>query len=142
MRSLKRAFAVLCMNLLLYRNTGRRKYKQFCFQSHCILVHRCYGSMHAVTTSFPSLSESLFPVIPVMAYMEMFGNCTHVNDQDFMRHSVHMVQGQWVQPVSPGMPTTQSCTFSHSSQSSHFTVHSHNSQTLGVLSSSSRESCR
>ncbi|XP_031332438.1 guanine nucleotide-releasing factor 2 isoform X3 [Photinus pyralis] len=61
----------------------------------------------------------------IMAYMEMFGNCSHANDQEFMRHSIHMVQGQWVQPQSPGMPTTQSCTFSHSSQtSSRFTTHS------------------
>lgn len=73
--------------------------------------------------------------ISVMAYMEMFGNCSHANDQEFMRHSIHMVQGQWVQPSSPGMPTTQSCTFSHSSQtSSRFTAHSQ-MQTLTLQSS-------
>ncbi|KAK4883634.1 hypothetical protein RN001_006953 [Aquatica leii] len=60
----------------------------------------------------------------IMAYMEMFGNCSHANDQEFLRHSIHMVQDQWVQPSSPGMPTTQSCTFSHTSQtSSRFTTH-------------------
>lgn len=51
-----------------------------------------------------------------MAYMEMFGNCSHTNDQEFMRHSVHMVQ--YTQPVNSGLPTTQSCTFSHSHSTS------------------------
>ncbi|CAG9861022.1 unnamed protein product [Phyllotreta striolata] len=65
----------------------------------------------------------------VMAYMEMFGNCSHTNDQEFMRHSVHMVQ--YSQPVnSGGLPTTQSCTFSHSSATSR-TSHSH-VQTLSL----------
>lgn len=55
-----------------------------------------------------------------MAYMEMFGNCSHGNDNDFTRHSVHMVQTHWAQPPSssPGLPTTQSCSFSHTSHSS------------------------
>lgn len=56
-----------------------------------------------------------------MAYMEMFGNCSHSNDNDFTRHSVHMVQAShWSQPPSstPGLPTTQSCSFSHTSHSS------------------------
>ncbi|XP_068910533.1 guanine nucleotide-releasing factor 2 isoform X6 [Tenebrio molitor] len=59
----------------------------------------------------------------VMAYMEMFGNCSHANEQEFMRHSVHMVQTHWGQPSTPGLPTTQSCSFSHSSHSSSRSSH-------------------
>ncbi|XP_023311133.1 guanine nucleotide-releasing factor 2 isoform X5 [Anoplophora glabripennis] len=66
----------------------------------------------------------------VMAYMEMFGNCSHTNDQEFMRHSVHMVQSQWAQPLASGLPTTQSCSFSHSSHSSR-SSHTH-IQTLAL----------
>lgn len=51
--------------------------------------------------------------------MEMFGNCSHSNDQEFMRHSVHMVQAQWAQSSSTsGLPTTQSCSFSHMTHTS------------------------
>ncbi|KRT81491.1 hypothetical protein AMK59_6176 [Oryctes borbonicus] len=58
-----------------------------------------------------------------MAYMEMFGNCSHSNDSEFMRHSVH-IQGLWSQSPKPGLPTTQSCSFSHtSSQSSSRSSH-------------------
>ncbi|KAJ8984636.1 hypothetical protein NQ317_009864 [Molorchus minor] len=68
----------------------------------------------------------------VMAYMEMFGNCSHTNDQEFMRHSVHMVQSQWAQPLASGLPTTQSCSFSHtSSHSSSRSSHTH-IQTLSL----------
>ncbi|KAK9701806.1 RasGEF domain [Popillia japonica] len=59
----------------------------------------------------------------IMAYMEMFGNCSHSNDSEFMRHSVH-IQGHWSQSPKPGLPTTQSCSFSHtSSQSSSRSSH-------------------
>ncbi|XP_050293890.1 guanine nucleotide-releasing factor 2 isoform X2 [Anthonomus grandis grandis] len=44
----------------------------------------------------------------IMAYMEMFGNCSHSNDPEFMRHSVHMVQSQWGTPSMIGMSSTQS----------------------------------
>lgn len=58
----------------------------------------------------------LFMVI-VMAYMEMFGNCSHSNDNEFMRHSMHMVQAQWQnqhqQSLDSGLSTTQSCSFVH-----------------------------
>ncbi|XP_060526195.1 guanine nucleotide-releasing factor 2 isoform X2 [Cylas formicarius] len=58
----------------------------------------------------------------VMAYMEMFGNCSHTNDQEFMRHSVHMVQSQW-QPSIPGLTSTQSCSFSHTMHSTSRSTH-------------------
>lgn len=49
----------------------------------------------------------------VMAYMEMFGNCSHSNETEYMRHSVHMVPAHWAQsPPQPTLPTTQSCSFS------------------------------
>ncbi|CAH1132187.1 unnamed protein product [Ceutorhynchus assimilis] len=51
----------------------------------------------------------------IMAYMEMFGNCSHTNDSEFMRHSVHMVQSQWGNPSMTSLATAQSCSFSHSS---------------------------
>uniref|UniRef100_A0AAR5QHA7 CRK SH3-binding GNRP n=1 Tax=Dendroctonus ponderosae TaxID=77166 RepID=A0AAR5QHA7_DENPD len=49
----------------------------------------------------------------VMAYMEMFGNCSHTNDAEFMRHSVHMVQSQWGTPSITSLSSAQSCSFSH-----------------------------
>ncbi|XP_066141554.1 guanine nucleotide-releasing factor 2 isoform X3 [Euwallacea fornicatus] len=57
----------------------------------------------------------IFLKVVVMAYMEMFGNCSHTNDSEFMRHSVHMVQSQWGTPSMGTLSTTQSCSFSHSS---------------------------
>lgn len=63
--------------------------------------------------------------------MEMFGNCSHTNDQEFMRHSVHMVQSQYTQPITPGLPTTQSCSFSHTSHTSSRSSHTH-VQTLSL----------
>lgn len=58
----------------------------------------------------------------VMAYMEMFGNCSHANDnEEFLRHSVHMVSSHWPS-ASPGLPTTQSCSFSHTSHSSRSSI--------------------
>ncbi|CAH0553656.1 unnamed protein product [Brassicogethes aeneus] len=73
----------------------------------------------------------------VMAYMEMFGNCSHTNDQEFMRHSIH--QSQYVQPpmIMANLPTTQSCLFSHTShisttRSSHTQI-----QTLNIPTHSS-----
>lgn len=52
-----------------------------------------------------------------MAYMEMFGNCSHTNDQEFLRHSVHMVQSQWG-GTQHSLASMQSRSFSHSSYSS------------------------
>ncbi|ENN82026.1 hypothetical protein YQE_01601, partial [Dendroctonus ponderosae] len=49
----------------------------------------------------------------IMAYMEMFGNCSHTNDAEFMRHSVHMVQSQWGTPSITSLSSAQSCSFSH-----------------------------
>ncbi|XP_065169661.1 guanine nucleotide-releasing factor 2 isoform X3 [Atheta coriaria] len=59
----------------------------------------------------------------VMAYMEMFGNCSHNNDQEFMRHSMHVA---WPpSPTPPGLPTTQSCSFAHTtSRTAHSQMHS------------------
>jgi len=68
---------------------------------------RCVGCSQ-LTVSF-----TIFFI--VMAYMEMFGNCSHTNDSDFMRHSVHMVQSQWGNPSMTTLATAQSCSFSHAS---------------------------
>lgn len=68
-----------------------------------------------------------------MAYMEMFGNCSHVNDQEFMRHSVHVQSSShWVQTTanSNTLPTTQSCSFTSQLQ-----------QQQQTSSSSSSSSC-
>ncbi|XP_049821190.1 guanine nucleotide-releasing factor 2 isoform X3 [Aethina tumida] len=77
----------------------------------------------------------------VMAYMEMFGNCSHTNDQEFMRHSIHVHQSQYAPSHLSqsslgsvgGLPTTQSCSFSHTSSSSRTTsqtqIHSLNLHT-------------
>ncbi|XP_063235683.1 guanine nucleotide-releasing factor 2 isoform X3 [Bacillus rossius redtenbacheri] len=58
----------------------------------------------------------------IMAYMEMFGNCSHANTNEFLRHSVHtynLLQAEW-QQREISLTSTQSCSFSvvssHSSQ--------------------------
>ncbi|KAK7793296.1 hypothetical protein R5R35_007622 [Gryllus longicercus] len=58
----------------------------------------------------------------IMAYMEMFGNCSHANTNEFLRHSVHtynLLQAEW-QQQEMSLTSTQSCSFSvmssHSSQ--------------------------
>ncbi|XP_071051039.1 guanine nucleotide-releasing factor 2 isoform X3 [Onthophagus taurus] len=66
----------------------------------------------------------------VMAYMEMFGNCSHSGDTEFIteRHSM-VIQGQRAShPPQLGLPTTQSCSFSHTSSCSR----SMHSQTLTI----------
>lgn len=53
----------------------------------------------------------------VMAYMEMFGNCSQPNTSDYMRHSVHtynLLQAEWQQQEMT-LTTTQSCSFTHHS---------------------------
>ncbi|XP_074039176.1 C3G guanyl-nucleotide exchange factor isoform X3 [Leptinotarsa decemlineata] len=110
--------------------------------------HQSLSSSTSITSSSNWEQDNKPPPLPpkkkhmfqsvaysVMAYMEMFGNCSHTNDQEFMRHSVHMVQSQYVQPFDSGLPTTQSCSFSHSSHSSSRTSHTH-VQTLSVPSRS------
>ncbi|KAJ8920408.1 hypothetical protein NQ315_005274, partial [Exocentrus adspersus] len=99
--------------------------------------HQSLSSSTSITSSLEKDSSKPPPLPPkkkhmfqsvaysVMAYMEMFGNCSHTNDQEFMRHSVHMVQSQWAQPLASGLPTTQSCSFSHSSHSSSRSSHTH-----------------
>ncbi|XP_017776217.1 PREDICTED: guanine nucleotide-releasing factor 2 isoform X2 [Nicrophorus vespilloides] len=97
-------------------------------------MHQSHQSLSSSTSIASSISQdnSKPPPLPpkkkhmfqsvaysVMAYMEMFGNCSHSNDQEFMRHSVHMVHdsaASWA--PSAGLPTTQSCSFSHTSSSS------------------------
>ncbi|KAL1505295.1 hypothetical protein ABEB36_004890 [Hypothenemus hampei] len=67
--------------------------------------------------------------ILVMAYMEMFGNCSHTNDSEFLRHSVHMVQStsQWNASPSSGsiLSKAQSHSFSHSMTHSSRTGQAH-----------------
>ncbi|PNF16330.1 hypothetical protein B7P43_G10833 [Cryptotermes secundus] len=63
----------------------------------------------------------------VMAYMEMFGNCSRPNTNEFLRHSVHtynLLQAEW-QQQEMSLTSTHSCSFS--------VVSSHSS---GVLSGS------
>ncbi|XP_076257594.1 C3G guanyl-nucleotide exchange factor isoform X3 [Rhynchophorus ferrugineus] len=76
------------------------------------------------------IDNSIPPPLPpkkkhIMAYMEMFGNCSHANEQEFMRQSLHMAQAHW---TNSGLTTTQSCSFSHTS--SHSSSRSSHSQTL------------
>ncbi|PSN45161.1 hypothetical protein C0J52_03933 [Blattella germanica] len=50
----------------------------------------------------------------VMAYMEMFGNCSHPGTNEFLRHSVHtynLLQAEW-QQQEMSLTSTQSCSFS------------------------------
>lgn len=54
-----------------------------------------------------------------MAYMEMFGNCSHTNDQEYLRHTVHMVQSQWGTHHNLASMQSRSC-----SQSSYSSTHS------------------
>ncbi|KAG5886363.1 Guanine nucleotide-releasing factor 2, partial [Gonioctena quinquepunctata] len=97
--------------------------------------HQSLSSSTSITSNWEQDSSKPPPLPPkkkhIMAYMEMFGNCSHTNDQEFLRHSVHMVQSQYVQPLASGLPTTQSCSFSHSSHSSSRLSHSH-IQTLSL----------
>lgn len=54
----------------------------------------------------------LFHLI-VMAYMEMFGNCSHGNTTEFLRHSVHtysLLQAEW-QKHEMMLSSAQSCSF-------------------------------
>lgn len=55
-----------------------------CFSSTCLSIHSSLINCN----NFKCL---YFHFSPVMAYMEMFGNCSHStqNTADFMRHSVH-----------------------------------------------------
>ncbi|RZB41593.1 guanine nucleotide-releasing factor 2, partial [Asbolus verrucosus] len=89
--------------------------------------HQSLSSSTSVSSTIGQDSNKPPPLPPkkkhIMAYMEMFGNCSHANEQEFMRHSVHMVQTQWGQPSTPGLPTTQSCSFSHTSHSSSRSSH-------------------
>ncbi|XP_056640209.1 guanine nucleotide-releasing factor 2 isoform X1 [Diorhabda sublineata] len=95
--------------------------------------HQSHQSLSSCTSNWeqdvkppplPPKKKHMFQSVAysVMAYMEMFGNCSHTNDQEFMRHSVHMVQ--YTQPTAGGLPTTQSCTFTQSHSASR-TSHSH-----------------
>jgi Rap guanine nucleotide exchange factor 1 len=89
--------------------------------------HQSLSSSTSMSSTIAQDSNKPPPLPPkkkhIMAYMEMFGNCSHANEQEFMRHSVHMVQTHWGQPSTPGLPTTQSCSFSHSSHSSSRSSH-------------------
>lgn len=56
----------------------------------------------------------------VMAYMEMFGNCSHGNTTEFLRHSVHtysLLQAEWQQSQTT-LSSTHSCSFNAFSHSS------------------------
>ncbi|KAK9887618.1 hypothetical protein WA026_023577 [Henosepilachna vigintioctopunctata] len=94
-------------------------------------MHQSHQSLSSIVTNTED-DGSKPPPLPmkkkhIMAYMEMFGNCqSNENDQEMMRHSVHMAQAQqWIQQASPGLPTTQSCSFSQiSSRSLHSQSHS------------------
>ncbi|XP_068082777.1 guanine nucleotide-releasing factor 2 [Anabrus simplex] len=83
-------------------------------------------SLHQSESSSRS-PENKPPPLPlkkkhIMAYMEMFGNCSHANTNEFLRHSVHtynLLQAEW-QQQEMSLTSTQSCSFSvvssHSSQ--------------------------
>ncbi|XP_063912311.1 guanine nucleotide-releasing factor 2 isoform X2 [Zophobas morio] len=93
--------------------------------------HQSHQSLSSSTSvsSTTALDSNKPPPLPpkkkhIMAYMEMFGNCSHANEQEFMRHSVHMVQTHWGQSSTSGLPTTQSCSFNHTSHSSSRSSHS------------------
>ncbi|XP_045467095.1 guanine nucleotide-releasing factor 2 isoform X2 [Harmonia axyridis] len=104
-------------------------------------MHQSHQSLSSVISSTEE-DGSKPPPLPIkkrhiMAYMEMFGNCqSNDNDQDFMRHSVHMTHAQhWVQQSStPGLPTTQSCSFSQISNCSSLSQ----SHTLSIPSTESQ----
>lgn len=59
----------------------------------------------AIALSGPSPEAGKPPPLPlkkkhIMAYMEMFGNCSHTNNNDFLRHSMHtynVLQTEWQQ---------------------------------------------
>lgn len=103
---------------------------------------------HQSSSSSTSISSSTVvdgtipPPLPpkkkhIMAYMEMFGNCSHVNDQEFMRHSIHNVQSNWMQPnkITSGsatLPTAQSCSFSHHYQQQQQQQHHHQSTSSAI----------
>ncbi|KAK9498271.1 hypothetical protein O3M35_002943 [Rhynocoris fuscipes] len=85
------------------------------------------ASQPSNTNSSPTDSKP--PPLPlkkkhIMAYMEMFGNCSQPSASELLRHSVHaytVMQTEW-QQHQVSMTTTQSCSFTHSvstSQSNH-----------------------
>ncbi|XP_030752643.1 guanine nucleotide-releasing factor 2 isoform X3 [Sitophilus oryzae] len=104
-------------------------------QKHQMHQHSQFSSMVSNNTSTNvDLSDEVDgkpPPLPpkkkhIMAYMEMFGNCSHSNDQEYMRQSMHLAQSHW--SGSSGLSSTQSCSFSHSS--THSSSRSSQSQTL------------
>ncbi|XP_073979837.1 C3G guanyl-nucleotide exchange factor isoform X3 [Rhodnius prolixus] len=83
-------------------------------------------------TSNSSPTDSKPPPLPlkkkhIMAYMEMFGNCSQPSASELLRHSVHtysLLEAEW-QQHQVSLTTTQSCSFTHSfstSQSNHDTL--------------------
>ncbi|XP_014251044.1 rap guanine nucleotide exchange factor 1 isoform X3 [Cimex lectularius] len=82
------------------------------------------------TSTSPTLEKP--PPLPpkkkhIMAYMEMFGNCSQPSASDLLRHSVHTYSLlQWQQQHQASITSTQSCSFtSHtftSSNSNHETL--------------------
>ncbi|KAL0275534.1 UNVERIFIED_CONTAM: hypothetical protein PYX00_003356 [Menopon gallinae] len=60
---------------------------------------------------------------PIMAYMEIFGNASHSNSNEFLRHSVHasnMLHSEW-HPQQKIITSTQSCSFNITTESNQST---------------------
>jgi hypothetical protein len=71
----------------------------------------------------------------VMAYMEMFGNCSHQNNNEFLRHSVHtynLLQAEW-QQQEMSLTSTQSCSFSMVSSQSNQVFPAHGNIALNNI---------
>ncbi|XP_049804676.1 guanine nucleotide-releasing factor 2 isoform X4 [Schistocerca nitens] len=94
--------------------------------------------VHAAQQSSCCSPDGKPPPLPlkkrhIMAYMEMFGNCTHGSTSEFMRHSVHtynLLQAEW-QQQELSLSSTQSCSFSLVSTSQIFP----NATTFGTIDS-------
>ncbi|XP_069676852.1 guanine nucleotide-releasing factor 2 isoform X2 [Periplaneta americana] len=93
-------------------------------QSQTTVQHGSCRSPDGKPPPLPLKKKHMFQSVAysVMAYMEMFGNCSHPNTNEFLRHSVHtynLLQAEW-QQQEMSLTSTQSCSFSmvssHSSQ--------------------------
>lgn len=92
--------------------------ENFLFRIFFYLNNTFYIFVDAIFAKKNSIFICAFVCISVMAYMEMFGNCSHSNENDFIsglgtRHSMaayNSMQTEW-QQHEMSLTTTQSCSF-------------------------------
>ncbi|CAG9818376.1 unnamed protein product [Phaedon cochleariae] len=104
-----------------YDNVPEQKMGELLITCQRHQSHHSLSNSLTITNNWEQESNEPPPLPPkkkhIMAYMEMFGNCSHTSNQEFLRHSVHMVHAQYGPPVPQGLPTARSCAFGRPSRS-------------------------